>query len=569
MVASRVRTVSTLGPKSVMNGSNGVINAVRKVSPRSLYLIVVASVVTIWMGLVVVTLEYLPSPSSTSSSTSSASSLLKLRGFNNHQQQLSREMSLQTFTDCPPTPSEAIRKPEFTYSLRNPLSPSPFNILHTVTTRFMIGQPHQPILAHARYLLMETFCWPTMKYQTRQNFFWIVLVDPRLDPQIIQNIQTLLTASVPVDNQTAATDVHFPSQNAFLVLTDNAAWAADGVGVPNVTSYGVGLQELAREYRDGNVDILSGNTYHLMNALELLDGSSTDSTRHLKNSAGNQKPILMIETLLDADDGLNNQGIEWIQNMAIEHATRQQEQLAATGDSPTLNSTWWVLCGTDHIEWHNRDIYKLTNSQYETMGLTAGVTGIRHAPLYCTSAGYTRVGSTLPGNGRKTEDERSGDNHTSILFPLDAYSNHALAVSFPFCNATHMSGCLRREFDGKPYILKSRSITSDSMDHMNPKQSDYRDNSWENKTEHPLLVNDTERTWIILQQDFSINRLKAWDTSVFLRLHAPEIVRENQASHCAPGFPCRLVAQRSFKKMNEHLRMMDKRNERDRMRSTK
>jgi hypothetical protein len=92
----------------------------------------------------------------------------------------------------------------------------------------------------------------------------------------------------------------------------------------------------------------------------------------------------------------------------------------------------------------------------------------------------------------------------------------------------------------------------------------YRDNSWENKTEHPLLVNETERTWKVLQQDFSISRLQAWNTSVFLRLHAAAIVKENQASHCAPGFPCRLVAQKTFTKMNMHLKMMDKRNERDR-----
>jgi hypothetical protein len=250
-----------------------------------------------------------------------------------------------------------------------------------------------------------------------------------------------------------------------LVLTENTAWAADGVGVPNVTSYGVGLQELAREYRDGNVVILSGNTYHLMKALELFEGTSDDNKKQKTNVE--EKSILMIETLLDADDGLNNHGIEWIQDLAIAHAMQQQKQLEAAGESPTLNSTWWILCGTDHIEWHNRDIYKLTSSAYQRMGLTAGITGIRHAPLFCASAGYTRVGLTLPsGNGAKLQ---STENNATIRFPELAYSNHALTMSFPFCNVTQMSDCRRREFEGKPYILKSRSITSDSMDHMNPK----------------------------------------------------------------------------------------------------
>jgi hypothetical protein len=253
-----------------------------------------------------------------------------------------------------------------------------------------------------------------------------------------------------------------------LVLTENAAWAADGVGVPNVTSYGVGLQELAREYRDGSVVILSGNTYHLTNALALLEGSSDGNKKHKTHVQ--DKPILMIETLLDADDGLNNHGIEWIQDLAIAHATQQQKQLESFAESPTLNSTWWILCGTDHIEWHNRDIYKMTNSAYQTMGLTAGITGIRHAPQFCASAGYTRVGLTRAASNEATL-ENIGNNAT-VLFPQRAYSNHALAMSFPFCNVTHMSKCLRREFEGKPYILKSRSITSDSMDHLNPKSNE-------------------------------------------------------------------------------------------------
>jgi hypothetical protein len=419
--------------------------------------------------------------------------------------------------------------------LGHPLPSSPYHILHTVTTRFMVGQPHQPILARARYLLFQTFCWPTMKHQTTQHFFWMVLVDPRLDPAVIEDIQGLLTSS----NNSG---IHFPTQNAFVVLTDNATWAADGVGVPNVTSYGAGLQEIAREYRDGNVRITTGNTYHLMNALDIMEG-----TKHV------DKPLLMIETLLDADDGLNNQGMEWIQTVAIQHGNTLRASLQSVRESPTLDSTWFVLCGTDHIEWHNRDIFKFTNREYETFGLTSGITGMRHAPLYCASAGYTRVGFTHPGRPDET-----------MVFPQRAYSNHALAISFPACsNAAQMTECLRREFPGRAFVLKSRSITSDSMDHMNPRQNDYRDNSWENKTEHVLLVNETERTWRTLRDEFSIDRLEAWKVSVYLRENAREILKENRDSRCAAGFPCREVTKNTFQKLGMHLRMMDRKNERD------
>ncbi|KAL3923829.1 MAG: hypothetical protein SGILL_001419 [Bacillariaceae sp.] len=384
---------------------------------------------------------------------------------------------------------------------------------------------------------------------------------------VIADIQDLMTRTlVPGEGKDGdqIADVHFPAQNAFLVLTDNATWAADGVGVPNVTSYGAGLQEVAREYRDGNVEIITGNTYHLMNALEVMEGAKQVD-----------KPLLMIETLLDADDGLNNQGIEWIQDIAVEQSNKLRAESKSIIEYPTLNSTWFVLCGTDHIEWHNRDIFRFTNREYETLGLTSGITGMRHAPLYCASAGYTRVGFTAPADVTGDKNSQRGvssdtgssssnnNNNGMLLFPQQAYSNHALAVSFPACNVTQKIQCLRRELPGKAFILKSRSITSDSMDHMNPKHKDYRDNNWENKTEHVLFVNETEHTWRILQEEFSIKRLEAWNVSVYLRDNAEEIVKENQQSRCAPGFPCREVTKKTFKKLSMHLRMMDRKNERE------
>jgi hypothetical protein len=119
----------------------------------------------------------------------------------------------------------------------------PFEVIHTVQTRFMVGQPNQPILARARYLLFTTFCYPTMRSQTSQNFYWIVLADPRLDESILEDLRNLL----------------LPMPNAYLVLTSNNTWIADGVGVPGVTSYGVGLQEIAEEYRTNNLTVSTGN----------------------------------------------------------------------------------------------------------------------------------------------------------------------------------------------------------------------------------------------------------------------------------------------------------------------
>ena len=302
------------------------------------------------------------------------------------------------------------------YSNQNSLDSSPYTIVHSLTTRFMLGQKGQPFLARARYLLFETFCQPTVRFQTAlahsngHEFSWFVLADPGLDRKVLDDLKTLLS----IEN--------FPNENAYLILTDNPSWAADGVGVPGVTSYGAGFQEIARNIREGSVDLLTGDAQRLIRTLE------NNIEKEDKESETEPRiPLLFIETMLDADDGLNNQAIEWIQNLAVSHTQQQQlqklqQKLEVPKDeeiSPTLNSTWWLLCGTDHIEWHNRDVYRLTDKQYESKGLTAGIIGLRHAPQYCASAGFTRVGLTV---------ETSTPEGQPLVFPKVAYSNHALAT---------------------------------------------------------------------------------------------------------------------------------------------
>lgn len=446
-------------------------------------------------------------------------------------------------------------------TLEDPSHDSPYTILHTVTTRFMVGQApnatqndsKQFDIQKARYLLFETFCWPTMKYQNSVNFYWLVLVDPGLDPGIIRDMKALL-----------GNKKHFPAQNAFLVLTNNTQWSSDGVGLENSTSYAVGLQPVAQEFKEGTLDVITGNTDHLLHALDAMNGSKKATKNGLQSS---NKPLLVIETLLDADDGLNNGAVEWIQKKAIErtkqHWSEKQKQLtnsvglqqSSPSRSPSLNTTWWFLCGTDHIEWHNREIFQLTEEKYAKSGITSGIAGLRQSPLFCTSAGFTRVGITMP------PDNPAIANYSHMVFPKDGYSNHALTFYFPECTPSNdtitpngnYSACWHREFAEKIYIVKSRTITSDSMDHLNVgRMKDYRDISWLNASDYPLLINDTEKMWGILQTEFSIDRKKAWEASAFMFEHRQSIIQQNKDSRCAPGFPCWKTAKKNLLKMQKY-----------------
>ena len=92
--------------------------------------------------------------------------------------------------------------------------------------------------------------------------------------------------------------------------------------------------------------------------------------------------------------------------------------------------------------------------------------------------------------------------------------------------------------------VKTRAITSDSMDHLNPRITDYRDLSWQNKEQRniflPPRIQDSEHTWKILQDEFSISRRQAWENvAIYLYEHAQQILDENQRARCAPGFPCK------------------------------
>ncbi len=447
----------------------------------------------------------------------------------------------------------------FKHSLENPPENSPYTILHTVTTRFMVGQAQnitlnkQHEIQQARYMLFETFCWPTVQRQTSMNFYWLVLVDPNLDRDILDKVKSLLS------NET-----HFPAQNAFMVLTNNTKWSSDGVGVENSTSYAVGLQPVAQEFQDGALEVVTGNTDYLLRALDVMKGN--DKTPSLRS--GTQKPLMVIETLLDADDGLNNGAVEWIQGTASqrtkEHweklkAQEQQNQTTALRQStqpPSLNTTWWFLCGTDHIEWHNRQIFQLTDEEYKEEGITSGLAGLRQKPLFCTSAGFTRIGIThIP--------KTPASNYSHMFFPKDGYSNHALTFYFPECTPSNntssviasgnYSGCWHREFAEKAYIVKSRTITSDSMDHLNvAKTKDYRDISWLNASDFPLLINNTEHMWDILDNEFSIQRTKAWELSVYVFEHRHAIIKQNKQSRCSPGFPCFKTAKRNLIRMERY-----------------
>ena len=291
----------------------------------------------------------------------------------------------------------------------------PFRVIHTLSTRFMVGQPGLPLLTRARLKLFEVFCLPTILGQTNQNFYWLLLVEAQLENSVLKELESMVK--------------HMP--NAFMVLTSNTTWVTDGAGVQKSQGYGITLQEIADLYRRGSIEIISGDLEHL-------------SAFDYRTMSDEDQIVLRMDTLVDADDGLHHQAVEKMQSMAVNWARHQQSITNITRFN--LENSWWNFCGSDHLEWHNRETYLLTEETYQERGISSGLVGLRKRPHFCTSVGTTRVGCiSLP----ITELPK---------FPMAAERNHAVVLSDnPTCEeGTQVAFCSRRVFPDFPLVFRSR-----------------------------------------------------------------------------------------------------------------
>jgi len=169
------------------------------------------------------------------------------------------------------------------------------------------------------------------------------------------------------------------------------------------------------------------------------------------------------------------------------------------------------------------------------VGITSGVVGIRSKPKECISAGYTRVGLVTKNPKIVTTNKSDGVNYD---FPLLASLNHYSATfKYSTCTTNVVTHCYRRFFEDRPLAIRTRSITSDGMTHLDPKLNGY-DMKTAKNPDTSLNISVGEQVWALLQREFFINRYEAYQTSVFLFEQRMNILAENEKGRCIPGFPC-------------------------------
>lgn len=286
------------------------------------------------------------------------------------------------------------------------------DIMQVVRTRFMQRQPNLKALGKSRLELFKTFCLPTMLMQTLQDFAWLIYTDPDLDPDILEELKSLLSAH----------------PNFYLVLSNDNEQT---------------VPQLVEQAAINPGMVLTGNLEYL--------------TRSIRSHATSQASVVLyIETGLDADDGLQKDTLSEIQKHAVAETY--------LWNSPTQRSDsyhWFILCVGNHYEWKNLDVFLGKTKDFR------GLIGEHHNRRRCVTPGLTMVNSL-------TAPHDPAAARTSIFdqapFPYnELVVNHwHLGERYPNCRvhgANQFEPCWKQiNNDDKTHTaIRARTITSTGM----------------------------------------------------------------------------------------------------------
>lgn len=358
------------------------------------------------------------------------------------------------------------------------------DVVHVVYTRFMQSQPGLVELGSARLEMFRTFCFPTLVRQTNPAFLWIIHTDPALSPAI----------------RDAMIDLIRPFPNFLLVVSN----------------------DFPMDFRASNSfsedTILSGNLSYAIRA----------------QSAAKKRTVL--ETRLDADDGLHDDFIAIVQEEAkaflvptrktLEWPSRAESvanhaglEVENTFSDGTERPLWMVWCAYTVLEWHAVP-QKL---ERHASGYLLGV-----ATNYCTTAGLT-VGYSA---------------NTPFIYVPKA-PHHKIHLTVPPCSRSRRSNCLHRMAELQPSAIRARTTTSAGMDGVvmaETKKVSTPTNCTGQDTDRlkdEKELNDQKVIWGHVAEHMHIREENAARARSYLTLHQAAIAADNLRGQCTKGHSCK------------------------------
>lgn len=295
---------------------------------------------------------------------------------------------------------------------------------------FMRGQPDLLALGGSRLELFKTFCLPTMVNQTTKDFLWVILIDPFLHPHLLHEI-ALLVKPYP----------HF-----------------------------FAVREMAEEI---DLDNIHPTFIH------------TGDVNILKQAAIEAKSKILLQTRLDADDGLAINLIDHLQENAVK--TLQ--------GNDTKPSGCMLHCVRLHFEWH----YDMKDKTRDPNGWLK----VEDTNWFCVTPGLTLA--VAPGGIDWTD--------RSPMYPHDK-----IMTSYPKCDLS--KGIRSRCFHTMSELTEPAAVRS-----LTPASSFMRGIDTTKKEK------DTpEEHWKLLEKSFTIEQETLAETRNYLLGNVQSIAKENLVS---------------------------------------
>ena len=369
---------------------------------------------------------------------------------------------------------------------------SEWPLTHIIHTRFMQEQAHLKYLGRARLLLFQTFCLPTMLAQTNQQFLWIIQTDPHLSSDLLQELMALLQ----------------PYGHFFLVASNR--------------NFLIHPQQPG-SWRDGaeGIDLLQSNIY---------TGNTTLLTQAL--ALRNERPVL--ETRLDADDGLHRLFVEFIQQVALKRFQNHSHHHSKNSITPK----WLYWCSRRHLEWHAESNHNhetefvgaLVPIQHEKLCITPGMTvgynvGTMQAPLVPHDLLYKQL------------------HHSHECYSAEHGSSES-SGALKNVNSTKPpnSSCLEFVDELLFVAIRSRTLTSAGMRNIDASQY--------GKQAAKSVQQMERKLWEVLEDRFEIGDAHLLNqTQSYLQDYSVQIAQDNLKGQCTSGHSCKEQAKQDLEKI--------------------
>jgi hypothetical protein len=421
----------------------------------------------------------------------------------------------------------------------------PWPMIHIVNTRFMQEQANLTVLGQARLALFQVFCLPTMQHQTSQQFLWIIRTDPNLDTKLLKKLVRLVQ---PFSN--------------FYIVGSNHNFRINQ-DFPGAWRNGAQGRDLAGLYKNNHDKNNATDAAASLFPTRVYTGNRTLLEMAMALEA--QLPIL--ETRLDADDGLHVQFIETVQKEAREHVfSKSQQQPKTTSLSapqePRLKWKYW--CAQRNVEWHwslpslsnkNKKHHQRHDDNDASL-LYGKLAGVQHQDM-CITAGIT---AAFPIG--TTDRQVPVFPHTELAWRIqhqqaDAKLQQQELLS---CGLSNASNCL--EFlKVHPFeAVRSRTPTSHGMLDIllgsgvsaTTKNDDRQQRKVEEDEDQQEEEEEVEDAWLnyaywdILNRGFRIQREQIRFVQEYLMDNLAEIAKENLLGQCTTGHSCKPEAKQAL-----------------------